>query len=218
MSSPPVTWKVVYVGPSGSGKTTNLRHLERRTPRATRGELTSISPGGEHPGCTFELMTVELARMNARLELYALPGCPACAATRALVLERVDAVVFVADSDPARLAANRQAAFELLAVLHAQGRDPATVPLVVQLNKRELPQAVAAKALLAALRPLGPRASVAAIARLGEGVVPALRILTRELRALSEQSAAPALPGQTAGAPPQRRVSARRALALSGAR
>lgn len=218
MSLPPVTWKVVYVGPSGSGKTTNLRYLERRTPRATRGELTSISPGGEHPGCTFELMTVDLQRLDARLELYALPGCPSCAATRALVLERVDAVVFVADSDPGRVTANRQAMFELLALLHAQGRDPATVPLVVQMNKRELPQAVADSALKVALRPLGDRPFVAALARMGEGVVPALRLLVRELRAnrpLAEADA-PALPGQTARQP--RRVSARRALALSGAR
>jgi mutual gliding-motility protein MglA len=218
MSLPPVTWKVVYVGPSGSGKTTNLRYLERRTPRATRGELTSISPGGHHPGCTFELMTVELHRLNARLELYALPGCPECAATRALVLERVDAVVFVADSDPARSSANRQAAFELMAALHAQGRDPATVPLVVQINKRELPQAVPDAALKTALRPLGPRTFIAAIARMGEGVVPALRLLTRELRATRPQAdeGAPSLPGQTASQ--QRRVSARRALALAGAR
>lgn len=219
MSLPPVTWKVVYAGPSGAGKTTSLRHLERRTPRATRGELTSISPGGVHPGCTFELMTVDLARMGARLELYALSGCPACAATRALVLERVDAIVFVADSDPARVAANRQAAFELLAALHAQGRDPATVPLVVQVNKRELPQAVSVEALKAALRPLGPRPFVSAIARMGEGIVPALRLVTQELRATrasADPGVALALPGQTA---PQRpRISARRARALAGAR
>ena len=210
-SPPPVTWKVVYWGPKGAGKTTCLRVLERRAPRA-RGELASIVAKPDHGGCRFELLHLELShhgRPGVGLDVFSVPGCPACVATRGLVLQRVDAVVFVADADPSRLAANRQAAFELVSALRAQGRDPAAVPIVVQVNKRELPQALSTAALRDALRPLGAdRQVVESVASLGEGVTPTLRLITRVLLAtearrapLADEAADASLPPAPAPAP-----------------
>lgn len=202
-SSAPLTWKVVYWGPQGSGKTTNLQVLERRTPRGAHGERTTILALGSHEGCTYDFMTLDLRRLDcapARLLVFTVPGCPTCAATRALVLQRTDAVVFVADSEPARFGANRQAAVDLIAALRTQGRDPATVPIVVQLNKREVSPCASPEALQVALRPLGPRTTVQAVAALGEGVLPTVRELTTQLLA---RSAAPKGPSLPPAAPPR---------------
>jgi signal recognition particle receptor subunit beta len=217
---PPVTWKVVYWGPKGAGKTTCLRVLERRAPRA-RGAFASIAAQPDHGGCRFELLPLELShqgRPAARVDVFSVPGCAACVATRGLVLQKVDAVVFVADADPARLPANRQAAFELVAALHAQGRDPADVPIVMQVNKRELPQALPTAALVEALRPLGRgRQVLESVASLGEGVTPTLRHLARVLltRTAAADAAAGALP--PAPAPKPKSKSARTSAAPASA-
>lgn len=204
-STPPVTWKVVYWGPKGAGKTTCLRVLERRAPRAPGG-FASIVAQPDHGGCRFELLPLELShhgRPAARLDVFTVPGCPACVATRGLVLQKVDAVVFVADADRSRIAANRQAAFELIAALHAQGRDPADVPVVIQVNKRELPQALTVAALRDALRPLGAgRQVVESVASLGEGVTPTLRLATRLLLSRAARAVAPAVNAEEAAMPP----------------
>jgi signal recognition particle receptor subunit beta len=236
------TFKVVYWGPQGAGKTTNLRVLERRTPPAKRSELTSIQ--AHDRGCSFELLALDLGRHGGaptRLELLSVPGCPACAATRGLVLERTDGVVFVADGDPLRVAATKQSALDLVSTLRAQGRDPDQVPIVIQLNKRELPRASSVEALLAALRPLGRRPLVQSVATLGEGVLPTLREATQGvLAAVARREFAdpPALPpgapakidknrtAQTvklapppqANRGPERGRSGRQAPALAGAR
>lgn len=222
--SAPLTWKVVYWGPSASGKTTNLQVLERRTPKGAHGELTTIAAQGPHEGCTFEFMTLDLRRLDcapARLQVFSVPGCATCAATRALVLQRVDGVVFVADSDATRFTANRQAAVDLIAALRTQGRDPASVPIVVQLNKRELSNCASPEAMRVALRPLGPRGIIHAVSVLGEGVLPTVRELTRELLARSAGPSAPVAPVQVAlPAPPEpvaeRKATPRRARDHSG--
>lgn len=185
MPSSPLRWKVVYWGPQGAGKTTSVKVLARGA--AARRGLTSIVAQPDHAGCRFELLPLDLARdgrPTAHLDVFTVPGCPLCVATRGLVLQRADAVVFVADADRGRQRANRQAAFELLAALQGQGRDPTTLPLVIQSNKRELPQALAAEAVRAALLPLGAaRPLVESVATLREGVAPALRLVTRALLA-----------------------------------
>lgn len=196
MGLPSLIWKVVYWGPEGSGKTTCLQVLERRAPRA-RGGLATIAAQPDHGGCRFELLPLEFAhqgRPAARMDVFTVPGCPACVAMRGLILQRADAVVFVADPEPSRLQANRQAASELMAALRAQGRDPARVPVLVQINKRELPQALPTARLLEALRPLGPTHEVvSSVATLGEGVTAGLRLL---MKALLRQAAAPAAPAE----------------------
>ncbi|MCO5170731.1 MAG: gliding-motility protein MglA [Planctomycetes bacterium] len=203
MPSPPLRWKVVYWGPQAAGKTTSLRVLARGSAAARRG-VTSIVAQPDHAGCRFELLPLDLSRggrPTAHLDVFTVPGCPLCVATRGLVLQRADAIVFVADAHPDRLRANRQAAFELLAALQAQGRDPASLPLVIQSNKRELPRALPADALRAALRPLGrERPLVESVATLSEGVAPALRLVTRAL--LARDGAARRAPPAPAPAAP----------------
>lgn len=186
--------KVVYWGPSGSGATTNLDVLRKRSPKARRGELTTIatrpheldvgaesSPDQRLCSGAFEFMSLAVGRVRGavvRLDLFTAPSCDRCEETRRLVLHGADAVVFVADSASARVDANKRSLAMLIEALRAAGRDPATFPVVFQWNKRELPGALPAAVLERTLNKVGGP-MVHAAARLGEGVLETLRVAAR---------------------------------------
>ncbi len=186
--------KVVYWGPSGSGATTNLDVLRKRSPKARRGELTTIAtrpheldvgadsnPDQRLCSGAFEFMSLAVGRVRGavvRLDLFTAPSCDRCEETRRLVLHGADAVVFVADSAGARIDANKRSLAMLIEALRAAGRDPATFPVVFQWNKRELPCALPASALERTLNKVGGP-MVHAAARLGEGVLETLRVAAR---------------------------------------
>lgn len=186
--------KVVYWGPSGSGATTNLDVLRKRSPKARRGELTTIAtrphevdagaesnPDQRLCSGAFEFMTLAVGRVRGavvRLDLFTAPSCDQCEETRRLVLHGADAVVFVADSAGARADANKRSLAMLIEALRAAGRDPATFPIVFQWNKRELPGALPAAVLERTLNKVGGP-TVHAAARLGEGVLETLRVAAR---------------------------------------
>lgn len=186
--------KVVYWGPSGSGATTNLDVLRKRSPKARRGELTTIAtrphevdagaesnPDQRLCSGAFEFMTLAVGRVRGavvRLDLFTAPSCDRCEETRRLVLHGADAVVFVADSAGARADANKRSLAMLIEALRAAGRDPATFPIVFQWNKRELPGALPAAVLERTLNKVGGP-MVHAAARLGEGVLETLRVAAR---------------------------------------
>jgi len=186
--------KVVYWGPSGSGATTNLDVLRKRSPKARRGELTTIAtrphevdvgaesnPDQRLCSGAFEFMSLAVGRVRGavvRLDLFTAPSCDRCEETRRLVLHGADAVVFVADSAGARIDANKRSLAMLIEALRAAGRDPATFPVVFQWNKRELPGALSASTLERTLNKVGGP-MVHAAARLGEGVLETLRVAAR---------------------------------------
>lgn len=144
-SSREINLRVVLFGPSYAGKGTTLRSLYERLPEPARGRLLSVDSGTEHtlffdfspPGLG------EIRGFRVRLHLYALSGEIAYLASAELVLKNVDGVIFVADSQPERLETNVYWRAELDRCLRAQGRDPASVPLVFQLNKGDLGSAEA---------------------------------------------------------------------------
>lgn len=186
--------KVVYWGPSGSGATTNLDVLRKRSPKARRGELTTIAtrphevdvgaesnPDQRLCSGAFEFMTLAVGRVRGavvRLDLFTAPSCDRCEETRRLVLHGADAVVFVADSAGTRADANKRSLAMLIEALRAAGRDPANFPIVFQWNKRELPGALPAAVLERTLNKVGGP-TVHAAARLGEGVLETLRVAAR---------------------------------------
>jgi signal recognition particle receptor subunit beta len=85
----------------------------------------------------------ELSGMKTRFLLYTVPGQVYYNATRKLVLKGVDAVVFVADSSPDKMAENRESLTNLEQNLKSYGLDLKTIPWVIQLNKRDIPGALA---------------------------------------------------------------------------
>jgi hypothetical protein len=136
-----INLKIVYYGPALSGKTTNLEHIHARTNPALRGELISLKTRGDRT-LYFDFMQLELGRIKGlkpKFNLYTVPGQPCYVASRRLVLQGADAVVYVADSQLNRLKANIETMRNLKANLRALGVNPGEFPLVLQYNKRDLP-------------------------------------------------------------------------------
>src|SRR5215510_958227 len=173
-----VNCKIVYYGPGMSGKTTNLEIVHKKAPEANKGELTSIATEGDRT-LFFDFMPLDLgtiAGMRTRFQLYTVPGQVYYNSTRKLVLQGVDGVVFVADSDPAKLNENLESLANLEENLREYGKDLRTLPHVFQWNKRDLPGALPVAELTAQINKYNAP-GYEAVARTGEGVFPTLKAL-----------------------------------------
>jgi signal recognition particle receptor subunit beta len=173
-----VSLKVVYYGPGMSGKTTNLEVIHQRAPEGNRGQLTSISTDGDRT-LFFDFMPLDLgtvAGMRTAFQLYTVPGQVYYNATRKLVLQGVDGIIFVADSSPSMVDQNLESLRDLEENLNEYGKGLATFPHVIQLNKRDLPDAMPVEELARILNPHGAPL-FEAIANTGEGVFPTLKAL-----------------------------------------
>ncbi|MCO5169936.1 MAG: protein kinase [Planctomycetes bacterium] len=182
-----LTCKVVYCGPGLAGKTTNLEAVHAQAPAGRRGELCSVATQGDRT-LFFDYLPLELGRpggLTAKLMLYTVPGQATYASTRTLVLAGADGIVFVADSDPARLDDNVEALAELRRNVAAVGLSLDELPLVFQWNKRDLPGALPTATLRERLEAGGLPAFEAVAAR-AEGVAPTLQEITRLVLARCE--------------------------------
>lgn len=136
-----ITAKIVYYGPGRSGKTTNLHYIHGQVPEDHRGRIVSVASGTDRT-LFFDFLPLDLGSISGfqtRFHLYTVPGQVYDNATRKLVLQDVDAVVFVADSRRQQEDENIESFRNLQANLLEQGMDPRTVPIVLQYNKRDLP-------------------------------------------------------------------------------
>lgn len=171
--------KIVFYGPALSGKTTNVEVLHRLMPAGQRGELHSLRT--EQDRTLFfdyaPLRFGEIAGFTARFKLFTVPGQIYYKETRRVVLQGADAVVFVADSNPARATANLEALVDLEDNLRAQGLDLSSIPLVLQLNKRDIAGAMPVDKMTAELNPFGVPV-IEAVASEGRGVLDTLRRIT----------------------------------------
>jgi signal recognition particle receptor subunit beta len=145
--------KIVYYGPGLCGKTTNLEQIHNRVSPGERGKLVSLATEQERT-LFFDFMPVKAGKIGGfqlKFQLYTVPGQVYYNASRRLVLQGVDGVVFVADSDPDRLDANIESLRNLYENLKAHGVNVDTLPIVFQYNKRDLPNALPSENLQAAL-------------------------------------------------------------------
>ncbi len=172
--------KVVYYGPGFSGKTTNLEYIYRRVPKESKGEMLSLATETERT-LFFDFLHLDVAQVRGftvRFHLYTTPGQQLYERTRFAVLNGTDGVVFVADSASDRQEANAESFAELGRTLSAAGHDPSRFPLVLQANKRDLPNSVPLADLQRTLgaTQLSPVPSIAAT---GDGVFEALQAACR---------------------------------------
>jgi signal recognition particle receptor subunit beta len=167
--------KIVYYGPALGGKTTNLRVLYERALSARRGEFVSVNSMQDRTILCdlLPLHTGGFRGYDLRIQLLAVPGQAMYAATRRVVLKGADGVVFVANSASDRWHENSQSQREMQANLIAHQLDPTTIPLVVQYNKRDLPQVAEIPALERELNPRGAP-GLPSVAKRGEGVLETL--------------------------------------------
>jgi len=136
--------KLVYYGPALSGKTTNLLQLHDLLTRQGRGELMVLDTTGDRT-IYFDLLPFFLTApsgLKIKVKAYTVPGQVCHDATRKAVLQRADGVVFVADSNPAETQSNFASFDNLERNLELVGLDIENIPLVIQFNKRDLPQVI----------------------------------------------------------------------------
>jgi signal recognition particle receptor subunit beta len=173
--------KLVYYGPGLGGKTTNLEYIHRNSRPEYRGKLLSLATETERT-LFFDLLPVDLGSYKdytVRLHLCTVPGQIRFDETRRLVLRHADGVVFVVDSQRAALDPNIESVRNLETNLILQGDDPTRIPLVVQYNKRDLPDVMSARALRGALAVPSDVQEVEAAARYGRGVFETLKLITK---------------------------------------
>ena len=137
-----ITCKIVYYGPGRSGKTTNLHYVYGRVPESRRGRMVSLATQTDRT-LFFDFLPIDLGQISGfttRFQLYTVPGQVYYNATRRLVLQGADGVVFVADSQARQLDENIESLQNLQANLLDHGVDIRGMPLVLQYNKQDLPR------------------------------------------------------------------------------
>ena len=142
-SSREINCKIVYYGPGLGGKTTNLQFIYDKMSPDTKGKLISLATETERT-LFFDFLPLALGDIRGfktRFQLYTVPGQVFYDASRKLILRGVDGVVFVADSQIERMDANIESIENLKINLKENGYDFDKIPLVIQYNKRDLPNA-----------------------------------------------------------------------------
>jgi signal recognition particle receptor subunit beta len=177
-----INCKLVYYGPGLGGKTTNIEYVFNKVAPDTRGKLISLATEQERT-LFFDFLPVDLGMIRGfktRFHLYTVPGQVYYNASRRLILKGVDGIVFVADSQGERRDANIAAMQNLYDNLSEYGYDPDTLPIVLQYNKRDMPNAVSAEEMRAQLNP-GGFEEFAAVAKDGEGVFDTLKAVSKQV-------------------------------------
>jgi mutual gliding-motility protein MglA len=189
-----ITCKIVYYGPGRSGKTSNLQYIYSQVPDDRRGRMVSLATQTDRT-LFFDFLPLDLGSISGfttKFQLYTVPGQVYYNATRKLVLQGADGVVFVADSQVRQLDENIESLQNLQANILEHGIDVRTLPMVLQYNKQDLPRdlILAAAELDDALNFRG-LPSFSADALHGQGVFETLKAISAEvLRKLSESGAA----------------------------
>lgn len=175
-----ISAKVVYYGPGMSGKTTTLRHVYGAVREQSRGELISLSTEGDRT-LFFDFLPVKIEHVRGlkiRLQLYTVPGQVFYDATRKLVLNGADGVVFVADSQPESRDSNLESLDNLRANLAELGIELDRFPLVLQYNKRDLAGVMPVALMRSDLNSRGGP-EFETVASRGDNVMAALKEITR---------------------------------------
>ena len=167
-----LTIKLVYYGPALSGKTTNLQSLHAASVPEATGRLMTLETRDDRT-LFFDLLplTFTSARgLSVRLKVFTVPGQVIHASTRRLVLQGSDGVAFIADSRDGETEHNAESYRDLRENLKQNGLTAKQLPLVLQFNKRDLPN-VRAESELAEMASQGREPVYLATATRGLGVV-----------------------------------------------
>jgi signal recognition particle receptor subunit beta len=167
-----LTIKLVYYGPALSGKTTNLQALHRAADTESTGRLMTLETRDDRT-LFFDLLPLtfkDRGGLSVRLKVFTVPGQVIHASTRRLVLQGADGIAFVADSQVGETEHNAEAFMDLKENLKSYGLTLRQMPLIIQFNKRDLPD-VRGDSEIAELAAQGREPVYLAVATRGEGVV-----------------------------------------------
>jgi mutual gliding-motility protein MglA len=174
--------KIVYYGIGYCGKTTNLDYIFKSIDPRARGEMFKIATETERT-LFFDFLPLDLGSVHGfrtRFHLYTVPGQILYERTRQAVLNGVDGIVFVVDSQAEKFEENVQSITELETNLRRMGKDMNTFPFVIQWNKRDMPSALPVPVLE---RYLNRRRvpGFEAVAASGKGVYATLRSISKRV-------------------------------------
>ena len=144
-----VECKIVYYGPGRCGKTTNLEYVFKNSRRLMTDEMVSVKTKGDLT-IFFDFVPMDAGKIkgcDVRFQLYTVPGQVYYASSRKVILNGVDGIVFVADSQPHRMEANIETLLDLESNLKQDGHTLENFPWVIQYNKRDLPGVEAVEVL-----------------------------------------------------------------------
>jgi len=170
-----ITLKVVYYGPALSGKTTNLQMVHQLLDPQSRGRLMSLDTADDRT-LFFDLLPVffkSKSGFKVKIKMYTVPGQIMHQSTRRIVLSGADGIAFIADSQLSEAKANNEAWRSMLENLKQNGFAPDSIPIVIQFNKRDLPN-VRTDDEIAEIRSKSKEPVYTAIAIRGEGVLETL--------------------------------------------
>jgi mutual gliding-motility protein MglA len=202
-STKELTAKVVYYGPGLCGKTTNLQWIHEKVPIKNKGKMLSLATETDRT-LFFDFLPIEIGTirgMKTRIQLYTVPGQVFYNATRRMVLKGADCLVFVVDSQEPMLDASIESFENLRQNLEANEIDPEQIPMVLQYNKRDLPNALPIEILNERMNP-NAYPFYEAVAVKGVGVEETLKGVTKLVfKSLSAKYGEPAATPATAPAP-----------------
>jgi signal recognition particle receptor subunit beta len=175
-----ISVKIVYYGPGLCGKTTSLQTIYGSLPEGKRPQLVSLATEVDRT-IFFDFLPVTAYRIRdflVRLQLYTVPGQVFYNATRKLVLNGVDGIVFVADSQRGMKDSNLESLQNLEDNLAELGLEIGRMPLVIQFNKRDLPDVFSIEEMQQIYNRLGVPA-FATIATRGDGLFEAMKAISQ---------------------------------------
>jgi hypothetical protein len=175
-----INFKIVYYGPGLSGKTTNIKTIYNKVKNDNKGKLVSLATETERT-LFFDFFPLDLGTVKGykvKFHLYTVPGQIYYSSSRKLIMKGVDGVVFVADSQRERFEANLESINDMMQNLKDYNLEFDTLPYVLQLNKRDLPNITPANELIAALR-RREEPVIEAMALKGDGVVETLKAISK---------------------------------------
>ena len=182
-----INCKLVYYGPGLGGKTANLQWIYDHTGTGQKGKMVSLATETDRT-LFFDFLPLDLGTVRGfktRFHLYTVPGQVFYEASRRLILKGADGVVFVADSQEERLDANIETLENLREHLKDHNLDFGTIPYVLQLNKRDLPNILPVPELQKQIGVKG-EPTLEAVAITGQGVFDTLKevakLVLNELR------------------------------------
>jgi hypothetical protein len=175
-----INFKIVYYGPGLSGKTTNIKTIYDKVKKDNKGKLVSLATETERT-LFFDFFPLDLGTVKGykvKFHLYTVPGQIYYSSSRKLIMKGVDGIVFVADSQRERFEANIESLADMMENLKDYNIEFESIPYVLQLNKRDLPNITPANELISALRKK-EEPVIEAMALKGEGVVETLKNISK---------------------------------------
>ena len=175
-----INCKIVYYGPGLGGKTTNIQHVYQKTAAGNKNQLVTLNTTNERT-LFFDFLPLEFKNIRGfktRFHLYTVPGQVFYESSRRLILRGVDGIVFVADSQVERMEANIESLEGLKKNLTDHGYDLTKVPMVMQWNKRDLPNVSSEEDLERKLNFLDAPSFTASAVN-GEGVFETLKTISK---------------------------------------